>query len=137
MKKLLLSTLIVLAVAGINNLNAQCMSQPTITWTGDCVYPDNKAVYAVNMTIWNECVTPTQKIVDFSDAVSTSITSYTFCIPENICTNDQKEKCFKLIYTVAKVNIDTYEIECRDQEVFYLNCEELHSAPEPSIVLVY
>lgn len=124
MKKLLITTLIVLAVAGINNLNAQCWKEITVSWSGDCVYPDDKTVYVVNLKIINECTTPSQTVYDQTQVLSTNNTGYTFCIPNQLCTNDQKEPCFKVIATCAKVLIDTQEIVCRKQFTYNYNCEE-------------
>lgn len=135
MKKILLTIFMLLAVAGINKLSAQCWSNPIVTWTGDCVYPDDKTVYAVNLTIWNECETPYQIVFNQSDVINTNNSSYTFCIPNQLCTEDQKEPCFRLIYTVAKMNIDTQEIECRKQFSTYKNCEGILYASTPVLVL--
>lgn len=134
MKKIITITLILLITLGINTLRAQCWSQPIVTWTGDCVYPDDKTVYVVNLTIWDECTTPYQIIFNQTQILSTNNTSYTFCIPNQLCTQDQKDPCFKLIYTVAKVNIDTQAIECRKQFSYYRNCEGILNPP--TIVLV-
>ncbi|HLO90989.1 MAG TPA: hypothetical protein VK172_07465 [Lentimicrobium sp.] len=125
MKKLIITTLILLAVAGINNLKAQCWNQITVSWTGDCVYPDDKTVYVVNLTIINECTTPSQEVYNQSQILTTNNTSYTFCIQNQLCTNDQKEPCFKVIATCRKLMIDTGELLCRDQKIEYKNCEEL------------
>lgn len=135
MKKLIPLTLLFIILFGINTLKAQCWSNPIVTWTGDCVYPDDKTVYAVNLTIWNECVTPYQIVFNQSDIVSTNNSSYTFCIPNQLCTEDQKEPCFRLIYTVAKVNIDTQEMECRKQFSTYKNCEGILYPLTPVLVL--
>lgn len=125
MKKLIITTLILLAVAGINNLKAQCWKEITVSWSGDCVYPDDKTGYVVNLTIINECTTPSQEVYNQTQPLTTNVTSYTFCIPNQLCTNDQKEPCFKVIATCAKVLIDTQEIVCRKQITEYYNCEGL------------
>lgn len=135
MKKILLTTIILLAVAGINNLNAQCWSETNINWTGDCVYPDDKTVYVVNLTIINECTTPSQTVFNQIVTTSTNNTSYTFCIQNQLCTNDQKEPCFKVIATCAKVLIDTQEIVCRKQKTYNYNCEELKGLGTISLIL--
>lgn len=137
MKKLIITTLILLAVAGINNLKAQCWHEITVSWSGDCVYPDDKTVYVVNLTIINECTTPSQTVfnVTTTPPLSTNNTNYTFCIPNQLCTNDQKEPCFKVIATCAKVHIDTQEIVCRKQITIYKNCEELINLNTIGLVL--
>jgi len=135
MKKLIAIVLLLVITIGINTLKAQCWSNPIVTWTGDCVYPDDKTVYAVNLTIWNECVIPYQIVFNQSDILSTNNTSYTFCIPNQLCTQDQKEPCFKMIYTVAKVNIDTQDIVCRKQINIYRNCEGILYPLTPVLVL--
>lgn len=135
MKKIITITIILLITLGINTLRAQCWSQPIVTWTGDCVYPDDKTAYFVNLTIWDECTTPYQIIFNQSQALSTNNTSYTFCIPNQLCTVDQKDPCFKMIYTVAKVNIDTQDIVCRKQLNVYSNCEGILYPLTPVLVL--
>ncbi len=135
MKKILLTTFMLMAIAGINNLNAQCWSETTVSWTGDCVYPDDKTVYVVNLTIWDECTTPYQVIFNQTEVLSTNNTNYTFCIPNQLCTEDQKEPCFKVIYRVGKVFIDTQLPECQDQRTYYRNCEGLHDLPDPQLEL--
>ncbi|MGE5316994.1 MAG: hypothetical protein ACM3ME_03280, partial [Chloroflexota bacterium] len=79
MKKLIITTLILLAVAGINNLKAQCWHTITVNWLGDCVYPDDKTAYVVNLKIINECTTPSQTVYDQTQVLSTNNTGYTFC----------------------------------------------------------
>ena len=135
MKKILAIALLLIITFGIKNLKAQCWSDPMVTWTCDCVYPDDKTVYAVNLTIWNECVTPYQIVFNQSDILSTNNTSYTFCIPNQLCTEDQKEPCFKMIYTVGKYNIDTQELVCRKQFSTYKNCEGILNPLTPVLVL--
>ncbi|MGE5316473.1 MAG: hypothetical protein ACM3ME_00655, partial [Chloroflexota bacterium] len=49
-----------------------------------------------------------------------------FVFQNQLCTNDQKEPCFKVIATCAKVLIDNpQEIVCRKQITDYYNCEGL------------
>lgn len=135
MKKIIVLISILLALAGVNTLKAQCWSQPFVSWDGICVYPDDETEYVVNLTIWNECTTPYQKVFDHSDIVSTNITNYTFCLQNELCTNDHKDPCFKMIYTVGKRNIDTHEIICFKQLTQYVNCEKLHY-PDPVELLL-
>lgn len=125
MKKILLAIFMLLVVAGINNLKAQCWHEIAVNWTGDCVYPDDKTVYVVNLTIINECTTPSQTVFNVTQQLTTNNTSYLFCIPNQLCTIDQQDPCFKVIATCAKVHIDTQEIVCRKQMTNYYNCEEL------------
>jgi len=125
MKKLLLAIFMLLVAAGINNLKAQCWHEITVNWAGDCVYPDDKTVYVVNLTIINECTTPSQTVFNVTQPLTTNNTSYLFCIPNQLCTINQQEPCFKVIATCAKINIDTQEIVCRKQMTNYYNCEEL------------
>lgn len=124
-----------LAVAGINNLKAQCWHEITINWSGDCVYPDDKTVYVVNLTIINECTTPSQTVFNVTQPLITNITNYLFCIPNQLCTIDQQESCFKITATCAKVHIDTQEIVCRDQMSFYRNCEGLKNLTSINLTL--
>jgi len=135
MKKILLAIFMLMAMAGINNLNAQCWSETTLSWTGGCVYPDDKTVYDVNLTIIDECSTPNQTIFDETQILSTNNTSYTFCILNQLCTEDQKEPCFKVIYTVGKIFIDTRLPECRKQYSYYTNCVGLYNLGDPTLIL--
>jgi hypothetical protein len=125
MKKIFLATFMLMAVSGINNLNAQCWHTITAYWSGDCVYPDDKTVYAINLTIINECTTPSQMVYNLTQPLSTNNTSYAFCIPNQLCTIDQQEPCFKVIATCRKLMNDTGELVCRDQFTFNYNCEDL------------
>ena len=115
MKKILLTIFMLLAVAGINNIKAQCWHEITVEWSGDCVYPDDKTVYVVNLTIINECTTPSQTVYNLTQLLSTNNTSFSFCIPNQLCTIDQKEPCFKVSATCRKLMNDTGELVCRDQ----------------------
>ncbi len=135
MKKLIVTTFLLLAMAGINTLNAQCWKEITVSWIGDCVYPDDNTVYVANLTVIDECTTPTQTIFNHTEVLSTNNTSYTFCITNQLCTEDQKEPCFKVIYTVAKVSIDTQLPACRKQETSYTNCEGIINLGNPTLTL--
>jgi len=135
MKKLIPFTLLFIIPFGINTLKAQCWHEITVNWAGDCVYPDDKTVYVVNLTIINDCTTPSQTIFNVTQPLTTNNTSYLFCIPNQLCTIDQQEPCFKITATCAKVLTDTQEIVCRDQIPFYRNCEGLKDLTSINLTL--
>ncbi len=131
MRKLLLvlSLLIVFFVGtGMKSIEAQiCWIEPGVSWSGNCVYPDDNTVYVAKLVIWDECVNPSVIVFeeDPPQTISTNYTQTDFCVEDVLCTIDQTSQCFKVIFTVAKVNVNTQAIICSGQTILYKNCEGL------------
>ena len=129
MRKLLLvlSLLVVFFVGiGMKSLEAQnCWIQPGVSWSGSCVTPDDNTVYIISFIVWNECIDPAFKTFEDTKTVTTNNVNTLFCVPNQLCTADQKDPCFKVVITVAKVNVNTQVVICSKQRVLYKNCEGL------------
>lgn len=121
-KLLLVSSLLVIFFVGtgMKSLEAQnCWLDHTITWTGNCVYPDDNTLYYANLTIIDVCdnnnpvFSQTQEIETTEDP----LLAY-FCIEDALCTIDEQALCFKMVCTVQKRNIITNAIICSGQVIY-------------------
>ena len=94
-----------------------CWLEYSITWSGNCVYPDDNTIYYANLTIIDVCnnnnpvFSETQEIETTEDPLIAN-----FCIEDALCTIDEQALCFKVICTVQKRNKVTNAIICSGQE---------------------
>ena len=131
MRKLLLvlSLLVVFFVGtGMKSLEAQnCWLEHTITWSGNCVTPDDNTIYHANLTIIdvcdnnNEVFSQTKNIETDENPLEAE-----FCVENALCTIDETTLCYRVVCTVIKRNKITNAIICSGQEILPVkNCAGL------------
>ncbi|MBC8319549.1 MAG: hypothetical protein H8E34_02380 [Bacteroidetes bacterium] len=122
MRKLLLvlSLFVVFFVGtGVKSLEAQnCWLEHTITWSGNCVYPDDNTAYYANLTIIDVCdnnnpvFSQTKEIETTANPLEAE-----FCVEDALCTIDETTLCFRVVCTVQKRNKVTNAIICSGQTI--------------------
>jgi hypothetical protein len=94
-----------------------CWLEYSITWSGNCVYPDDNTVYYANLTIIDVCnnnnpvFSETQEIETTQNPLIAD-----FYIEDVLCTLDEQQICYKLICTVQKRHKVTNAVICSGQE---------------------
>ena len=122
MKKIVL--VLVLMISLSFSLHATAWLTLTINWSGSCVTPDNNAVYAITVKVWNSST---------SQYVFTNTVQKSTGLPNSIqfdvtqcCTFDQEDAIFKIYVTVRKIRVSDGVILCQGHsESDLLNCEGL------------
>jgi hypothetical protein len=95
-----------------------CWLEYSITWSGNCVYPDDNTVYYANLTIIDVCdnnnpvFSQTKDIETDEDPLEAE-----FCIEDALCTIDETTLCFRVVCTVQKRNKVTNAIICSGQTI--------------------
>jgi hypothetical protein len=122
MRKLLLvlSLLVVFLIGtGMKTLEAQnCWLEHTITWSGNCVYPDDNTAYYANFTIIDVCDNNNPVFSQTKEVATTeNPLQAVFCVEDALCKIDEVSLCFKVICTVQKRNKITNAIVCSGQTI--------------------
>jgi hypothetical protein len=93
------------------SLSADPWAQVCVSWTGSCVIPDQNAIYAITVKVWNcetsqwEFNTTVQKNTNLPNSLCVDLTQF--------CTVDEEEPIYKIFVIVRKIRISDGAVICQ------------------------
>jgi len=103
-----------------------CWINIGVSWDDDCSV-SYLYKYQVSLQIFDLCSAQAPELRFTGNDMNVLPPQMTknFCVEETLCTDDEIEKCWKVVATVRKVNAGTNEVICDGQTILLLNCKEL------------